>query len=393
MFKIQVLNPIAAIGLNQFPGKEYETGSDINEPDAILVRSYDMHSMNVASSVKVIGRAGAGTNNIPVAALTKHGIPVLNTPGANANAVRELVIASMLLSSRNICEAWQYVNGLQSEGEALEKEVEQNKKQFAGFELMGKTLGVIGLGSVGVKVANSALSLGMKVIGYDPAITVKNAWELSASVQQEHMLEALLSEADFITFHVPLINETKNMLNQTRMPLLKKNAVILNFSREGIVENKALIEALNEKKISSYICDFPNAELKHHPRVICLPHLGASTREAEDNCAIMVVKQVRDYLEYGSITNSVNFPAVDLPAKYTGTRLTIANANIPNMVAQMSTALAAAKLNIASLINQSRNEVAYTVIDVEQAVPDAVLNEIRKIEGVLQVRRISRTRE
>jgi D-3-phosphoglycerate dehydrogenase len=388
MFKIQVLNPIAAIGLNQFPHESYQTGSELKEPDAILVRSYDMHAMNIGASVKVIGRAGAGTNNIPVAALTKRGIPVLNTPGANANAVRELVIAGMLLSSRNICEAWQYVNGLQSEGEALEKEIEQNKKQFAGFELMGKTLGVIGLGSVGVKVANSAIGLGMKVIGYDPAITIKNAWELSSSVQQEHMLDALLSEADFITFHVPLISETKNMLNHTRMPLLKKNAVILNFSREGIVDNKALMDALNEKKISSYICDFPNAELKNHPRVICLPHLGASTREAEDNCAIMVVKQVRDYLEYGSITNSVNFPAVDLPVKYTGTRLTIANANIPNMVAQMSTVLAAAKLNISSLINQSRNEVAYTVIDVEQVVSDAVLDEIRKIEGVLQVRQM-----
>lgn len=389
MFKIQVLNPIAAVGLNQLPQELYAMGADVSDPDAILLRSYQLSAANIPNSVKVIGRAGAGTNNIPVAELTKRGIPVFNTPGANANAVRELVIAGMLLSSRHICQAWQYVNGLQSQGDALEKEIEQNKKQFAGSELMGKTLGVIGLGSIGVKVANTAVSLGMRVIGYDPAITVKNAWELSANVQQEHMLNALLSEADFITFHVPLIEQTKNLLNKARIQLLKKNAVILNFSREGIVDNNALIEALNEKKINSYICDFPNANLKQHPRVICLPHLGASTKEAEDNCAIMIVKQVRDYLENGSITYSVNFPAVDAPANYSGTRLTITNANIPNMVAQISTVLATAQLNIASLLNQSRDEIAYTVIDVEQAVNDTVLNEIAKIVGVLQVRKLA----
>lgn len=389
MFKIQVLNPIAAVGLNQLPHKLYETGSDISKPDAILLRSYQLSSANIPDSVKVVGRAGAGTNNIPVAELTRRGIPVLNTPGANANAVRELVIAGMLLGSRHICEAWQYVKGLQSEGHALEKEIEQNKKQFAGFELMGKTLGVIGLGSIGVKVANTAVSLGMRVVGYDPSITVKNAWELSANVQQEHKLNTLLAEADFITFHVPLIEATKNLLNQERIKLLKKNAVILNFSREGIVDNNALIHALNEKKINFYICDFPNANLQQHPRVICLPHLGASTREAEDNCAIMIVKQLRDYLENGSISYSVNFPSVDAPVNYFGTRLSITNANVPNMVAQISSVLAGAELNIASLLNQSRDEVAYTVIDVEQTVNDTVLNELAKIVGVLQVRRLA----
>lgn len=389
MFKIQVLNPIAAVGLNQFPPDLYKYGTDITDPDAILLRSYQLSTTHIPGSVKVVGRAGAGTNNIPVAELTKRGIPVFNTPGANANAVRELVIAGMLLSSRHICEAWQYVNSLQSEGHDLEKEIEQHKKQFAGSELMGKTLGVIGLGSVGVKVANTAIHLGMRVIGYDPAITVKHAWELSANVQQEHKLETLLKEADFITFHVPLIEETKNMLNQARIHLLKKHAVILNFSREGIVDNHALLAALNANKIHSYICDFPNANLKNNPKVICLPHLGASTKEAEDNCAIMIVKQVRDYLENGSITYSVNFPAVEAPAHYSGTRLTIANANVPNMVAQMSTVLASSGLNIASLLNQSRDEIAYTVIDVEQAVNDDVLHAIQKIVGVLQVRRLA----
>lgn len=388
MFKVQVLNPIAAIGLNQFPAEAYEVSPTLSQPDALLVRSYNVNDMEIPASVKVIGRAGAGTNNIPVAAMTKRGVPVLNTPGANANAVRELVIAGMLLCSRHICQAWEYVNKLESKGEALEKEIEQNKKQFAGFELMGKTLGVVGLGSVGVKVANTAVSLGMRVLGFDPAITVKHAWELSSSVQQEHMLDALLSEADFISFHVPLVESTKNMLNQVRMRLLKKNVVILNFSREGIIDNQALLAALNEKKISYYICDFPNADLKDNPRVICLPHLGASTKEAEDNCAKMIVKQVRDYLETGIITHSVNFPSVDAPKNFSGTRLTIANANIPNMVAQMSTVLANAKLNISSLINQSRDEVAYTVIDVEQDVKDEVITELSKISGVLQVRKI-----
>jgi len=388
MYKIQVLNPIAAIGLNQFPDELYKISNDFPDPDAMLVRSYNLNTVSIPSSAMVIGRAGAGTNTIPVAALSKRGIPVLNTPGANANAVRELVIAGMLLSSRHICNAWAYVNELKSQGEELEHDIEKNKKQFAGFELMGKTLGVIGLGSIGVKVANTAISLGMRVIGYDPAITVKNAWELSSNVQREHMLNALLSESDFISFHVPLIDATKNMLNHERLRLLKKNVVILNFSREGIIDNKALLDALNEDKIHSYICDFPKAEFKNHPRVICLPHLGASTREAEDNCAIMIVKQVREFLENGSIINSVNFPTVELPNLSSGTRLLIANANVPNMVAQISTILAEAKLNISSLINQSRDEVAYTVIDVAQAVSDDVIAHVRNIIGVLQVRTI-----
>ncbi len=389
MFKIQVLNPIAAIGLDQFPADLYTLSSDTTDPDAMLVRSYNLNHATIPDSVKVVGRAGTGTNTIPVATLSKRGIPVLNTPGANANAVRELVIAGMLLSSRNICKAWEYVNGLQSEGEAMEKEIEQNKKQFAGFELMGKTLGIVGLGSIGVKVANTAISLGMRVMGYDPAITVKHAWELSANVQREHSLETLLAQADFVTFHVPLMDATKNLLNATRIALLKKNAVILNFSREGIIDNQALLQALNENKIQSYICDFPHANFKQHPRVICLPHLGASTREAEDNCAVMVVKQVRDYLENGTIVNSVNFPTVELSSHLSGTRLLIANANIPNMVAQISTELAVAKLNIASLINQSRDELAYTVIDVEQPVSEMIMEHLRNIPGVLQVRKIS----
>ena len=312
MFKIQILNKIASVGLEQFPRDLYEiTQEKMPSPDAILLRSHVLLEEEIALSVKAIGRAGAGVNNIPIAALTKRGIPVFNTPGANANAVRELVIAGMLLASRHVCRGWEYVRQLAND-ENIHKEIEQNKKQFVGFELMGKTLGIIGLGSVGVKVANAAIGLGMRVIGYDPTISVDRAWELSANVKQARCIDDLLFASDFVSFHVPLNEATKQMVNHDRIKHVKKGAVLLNFARDGIIDNSVLMDAINEKKIFAYVTDFPSKEIKQHPNVICLPHLGASTKEAEENCAIMLAKQVRNYLEHGSITHAANFPPVEV---------------------------------------------------------------------------------
>lgn len=391
MFKIQTLNSIATIGLNQFPRELYEVSSEIQHPDAILVRSTDMHNMPLPDMLKVVGRAGAGVNNIPVAELTKKGVPVFNTPGANANAVRELVIAGMLLASRNICQAWSYVSTIKNSDTDMNALIEKNKKQFVGFELLGKTLGVIGLGSVGVKVANAAISLGMRVIGYDPTITVNRAWELSSDVQQAHSIDDLLIESDFVTFHVPLTEETKDMINLSRLHLMKNDVVILNFAREGIINNSALLEAIKEKKVLAYVTDFPSPELKDLPQVISLPHLGASTKEAEENCAVMIAKQVREFLENGSISHSVNFPTVELPPLKTTARIAISNLNVPNMVAQISGKLAQAGLNIISLLNQSRDEIAYTVIDVNNIVNDKLIKELSEIKGVVQVRVVKTT--
>lgn len=388
MFKIQTLNTISPMGLMQFPTALYDVGSEMQNPDGILVRSQDLHAMNLSNSVKVIGRAGAGVNNIPVEALTQRGIPVLNTPGANANAVRELVIAGMLLASRNICQAWHYVSSLKESDEEIDKKIEQDKKQFVGFELMGKTLGVIGLGSIGVKVANAAMSLGMQVIGFDPTITVHRAWELSSDVKQARNLPELLREADFISIHVPLMPETKNMINHDCLQIMKKNVVLLNFARDGIIDNKALAEALIERKIFAYVSDFPCVELKNLSNVISLPHLGASTKEAEENCAVMIVRQVRDFFENGTITHSANFPAIDMPRHPEGVRLAIVNVNVPNMVAQFSAILGSAGLNIISLVNQSRDEIAYTLIDVNTDISDVFCKKIADIHGVKQVRKL-----
>lgn len=388
MFKVQILNTIAQVGLSQFPSENYEISPDFANPDAILVRSAKMADLVLPESVKVIGRAGAGVNNIPVAALTQQGIPVLNTPGANANAVRELVIAGMLLASRNICQAWNYVNQLNVAEAELNQQVEQDKKQFSGFELLGKTLGIVGLGAVDVKVANAALDLGMNVIGYDPTITVNRAWELSAKVRQAYSLDSLLAESDFVSFHVPLTAETQGLINAARFQIMKEGVVLLNFARDGILDHQALLAALEQKKVSSYVNDFPSLLFKKHPRVISLPHLGASTREAEENCAVMIVKQVRDFLENGNINNSVNFPTLEMPRNKNEFRLAIANANVPNMVAQMSTKLAAAGLNITSLLNKSREGIAYTLIDVNQRANTGLLKEIAAIEGVIQVRQL-----
>lgn len=388
MFKVQILNKISALGLSHFSPVHYTLGNDLTSPDAILVRSQNMHELVLPSSLKIVGRAGAGVNNIPVAKLTQAGIPVLNTPGANANAVKELVLAGMLLASRNICQGWNYVQHLQGTSTALHQQVERDKKQFVGYELIGKTFGIIGLGAVGVKIANVAVALEMHTIGYDPAITVQRAWELSSRVRQVHSIDELLLQADFISLHVPYTPATHHLINAERIALLKPTAVLLNFAREPIVDHTALLASLNQHARFIYVNDFPLPMLKNHPQVISLPHLGASTQEAETNCAVMIAKQISDFLEQGTIINSVNFPTVAMP--YTaGTRLVVINANIPNMVAQISAVLAAANLNIIDLVNKSRDNIAYTLIDVDAlAIEPATLAKITAIEGVIQARQL-----
>ncbi|WP_020508014.1 phosphoglycerate dehydrogenase [Lamprocystis purpurea] len=385
MFKIQTLNNISVAGLDRLPRDRYEVASEITHPDAILVRSAKMHDLVIPDSVQAIGRAGAGTNNIPVPAMTARGIVVFNAPGANANAVKELVIAGMLIAARNIGQAWHFARGLQGDDAAINQAVEAGKKQFVGFELPGRTLGVIGLGAIGVKVANAARALGMKVVGYDPTITVQRAWQLASDVQPALSIDDLLSRSDFVTFHVPLTNETRHMITAERLKILKKGAVLLNFSRDGILDDDAVVTALDQGHLYAYCCDFPSNLLKDHPRVVTLPHLGASTAEAEDNCAVMVADQVRDYLEDGTVANSVNFPEINLP-RNSGYRMAIVNSNVPNMVGQISTDLAAAGLNILDMLNRSRGNVAVTLIDVNDRCPDATVAQLRGIEGVLSVR-------
>lgn len=385
MYKILTLNNISVKGLDRLPRDRYEIASEIPHPDAILLRSFKMHGMEIPASLKAVGRAGAGVNNIPVPEMSKRGIPVFNAPGANANAVKELVVAGMLLAARNICQAWDYARGLEGDDAALSKQVEAGKKDFVGFELPGRTLGVIGLGAIGVLVANTAVKLGMKVIGYDPQITVQSAWRMSSDVQQARSLDDLLARSDMVTFHVPLVDATRHMINSERLSFMKKGVTILNFARDAIVDEQAVVEGINSGKVHAYVCDFPSNHLKGHPRVIALPHLGASTTEAEDNCAVMVSDQVREFLENGNIVNSVNFPEVIMP-RSEGHRIGIANANVPNMVGQISTAMADAKLNIIDMLNKSRGDLAYTLIDVDQDMPESVLNKIRGIAGVLAVR-------
>jgi len=385
VYKILTLNNISVVGLERLPRDRYEVASEIKNPDAILLRSFKMHGMELPASVKAVGRAGAGVNNIPVDEMSKKGIPVFNAPGANANAVKELVVAGMLLAARNICQAWDYARRLEGDDASLSKQVEAGKKDYVGFELPGRTLGVVGLGAIGVMVANAAQKLGMKVLGYDPQITVQAAWRLSSDVQQARSLDDLLAQSDMVTFHVPLVDATRHMINRERLAFMKQGVTILNFAREGIVDEQAIADGVNTSKVHAYVCDFPTQLLKNNPRVIALPHLGASTKEAEDNCAVMVADQLREFLENGNITNSVNFPDVVMP-RSEGYRIAIANANVPNMVGQISTAMAGAGLNIIDMLNKSKGEVAYTLIDVHQPVPAAVMERIAKITGVLAVR-------
>jgi len=385
MYKVLTLNNISATGLDRLPRESYEVASEISHPDAILLRSFNMHEMDLPETVRAVGRAGAGVNNIPIDKMTERGVVVFNAPGANANAVKELVVAGMLSASRNLFQGWEYARNLEGSDSEIHKQVEAGKKNFAGFELPGRTLGVVGLGAIGVRVANAAIALGMRVIGYDPTITVHSAWQMSSAVEQAMSIDDLLARSDYVTFHVPLVEATRHMINRERLKAMRDNVVILNFARNGIVDDEAVCEAINEGKVYAYVCDFPSNLLKNHPRVICLPHLGASTREAEDNCAIMVADQIRDYLEAGVIRNSVNFPEVDLPRAGVQ-RLTVVNRNEPDLVANISHVLGKGSVNIAHMINESRGDVAYTVVDVDQPLAESVIEEMKTIDGLLNFR-------
>ena len=389
MFKVLTLNNIAVEGLRRLPRERYEVASEIAHPDAILLRSHNMHDMDIPDTVAVVGRAGAGTNNIPCDELAHRGVPVFNAPGANANAVKELVIGGMLMGARNLGNAREYVKTLTETGEDLKKAVEAGKKQFVGFELPGKTIGVIGLGAIGVEVANAALALGMKVVGFDPAITVTNAWQLSSGVDQAETLDQLFQHADFVTCHVPLLDATRNIVNADRLALMNKGGVLINFARGGVVDDDAALAALDSGKLHAFVSDFPTPKLIAHPKVIALPHLGASTGEAEENCAIMVAENVKDYLENGNIRYSVNYPHARLP-RLDAWRITVANRNVPNMVGQVSTCIADAGLNIEDLLNKSIGDLAYTIVDVNGEPSEQLLDAIRSIDGVLTLRNLGK---
>ncbi|HEY9099292.1 MAG TPA: phosphoglycerate dehydrogenase [Thiobacillus sp.] len=384
--KILTLNAISARGLSCLP-QHYVVGGDVVDPDAILVRSANMHEMEIPASVRAIGRAGAGTNNIPIKKLSERGVPVFNAPGANANAVKELVVAGMLMGARNLVPASKFVEGLSGSDEDMHKATEAGKKQFAGMELPGRMLGVIGLGAIGSYIAEAAIKLGMNVVGFDPAITVDAAWRLPSQVKRAETVEDVLRQADFVTLHVPLVDSTRNIINAQRIEVMRPRAVLLNFAREGVVDNAAVVEALDANKLHAYICDFPANVLNRHPKVVALPHLGASTSEAEENCAVMVAEQVADYLENGNIQNSVNFPNVSIPRE-SDNRIAIANANVPNMVSQISTVLASAGINIHNMVNKSKGDMAYTLVEVDSAVPSSVIEQLSAISGVLAVRNL-----
>jgi len=386
-YQILLLNNISAHGLARLPQDRYATGRQVEHPDAILVRSHDMHSMAIPASVKAIGRAGAGTNNIPVAAMSRRGVPVFNAPGANANAVKELVLAALLIGARNVVPALRFVEQLAPDAADYEARVEDGKKQFAGIELPHRTLGVVGLGAIGALVAETALKLGMKVVGFDPEITVDAAWRLHSGVRKAHSIEDLLKHSDFVTLHVPLAPATRGLIDAKRLAAMKNHAFLLNFAREAIVDEAAVAEALGSGRLRAYLCDFPSPRLAGLPGVVALPHLGASTAEAEENCAVMVVDQLREFLEHGNIANAVNFPGVEM-ARESEWRIAIANANVPNMLGQISTAMAMAGLNIHNMVNKSRGETAFTLVDVDSPVAPDVIARIAAIEGVLSVRSI-----
>jgi D-3-phosphoglycerate dehydrogenase len=391
-FRLLVLNQIAAKGLARLPAAHYEVGADMTAPDALLVRSADLHTREIPASVQAIARAGAGTNNIPVALMSARGVPVFNAPGANANAVKELVLAAMLLTARNLAPALRFVAALDANPATMEKAVEDGKKAFAGFELAGHTLGIVGLGKVGCLVADAAIKLGMDVWGFDPHITVDAAWSLPAQVKKAASVDEVLRQSDVVTLHVPLIDATRNMLDADKLGLMRAGAVLLNFSRDGVVDEAAVLAALAAQRLAWYACDFPSPAVNAHPRVVALPHLGASTAEAEENCAVMVVDQLRDYLEHGNVINAVNFPAVGM-ARESAFRVAIANANVPNMLGQISTAMAGAGLNIHNMVNKSRGDMAYTLVDVDSPVAAGILDALRAIDGVLSVRYLPDTHD
>ncbi|WP_025770623.1 phosphoglycerate dehydrogenase [Thioalkalivibrio sp. HK1] len=385
MFHIQTLDSISATGLSLFPCERYLVGDDPERPDVILLRSRDLHRHAFPESVKAVARAGAGFNNIPVDSLTDRGIVVFNTPGANANAVKELTMAGLLISSRRLCDAWSFVQGIEDDDPAFTQAIEQGKKRFTGSEIAGRTLGVVGLGAIGVEVANAAISLGMRVLGFDPSMTVRRAWQLSSSVDQAASVEDIFAASDFVTLHVPLGEHTLSLADAPRIARMRKGTTLLNMSRSGIADDEAVLRALDEGRLANYVTDFPSPALRGHPRVIALPHIGASTVEAQENCATMVAKQTIDFLERGTIVNAVNFPEIRL-ADSEGKRIAIANANVPNMLGQISTAIADAGLNILDMLNRSRDRVAYTLTDVDGEVSPDLLKALRAIEGVLSVR-------
>ena len=387
-FRIRTLNAISQTGLSRLPADRYLVGHDVTHPDALLLRSASLHNQPIEKSVLAVARAGAGTNNIPVPDYSKRGIPVFNTPGANANAVKELVVAGLFLAARTIVDAAAFAHRLEGDHATMDKLVEAGKKNYVGFELPGRVLGVIGLGAVGVEVANVAISLGMHVLGYDPGITVQHAWALSSQVEHVTSLDDLLKRSDIVTLHVPLVAGTKGLIGAQQFAAMKSSAVLLNFARGPIVDEPSLLHALETNQIRGYVCDFPTPTLNKRPRVVTLPHLGASTNEAEENCARMAADELRWYLEDGTIQNSVNFPDARLPRGEGTRRLAIANSNVPNMVGQISTMLAEAGLNISDLLNKSRGDVAYTLVDVEGTVPDGLLERIKGIDGVLSARLI-----
>jgi D-3-phosphoglycerate dehydrogenase / 2-oxoglutarate reductase len=384
-YRVRVFNNIWPGGLKRLPWDRFAVSADADNPHAILVRSADLYGMEISESLLAVGRAGSGTNNIPVPAMSERGIAVFNAPGANANAVKELVVAGMLLAARNIDDALRYLDGINPDDSELERRIEAGKKAFAGYELAGRTLGVVGLGKVGCLVADVAIKLGMHVIGYDPEITVDSAWSLPSAVKKAQSLSEVLKHSNFLSVHVPLVDATRGMIDAGGIAQLKPGSVVLNFSRGGVVRETAILEALETGQLSKYVCDFPDPQLTGRHGVILLPHLGASTREAEENCAVMVADQVRDYLIDGTIQNSVNFPDVTLPRE-SRFRVAIANANVPNMVGGISHEMAMAGLNIATMTNKSRKDLAYTLVDVDSEVPDSVIKAIGAIDGVLMVR-------
>ena len=385
-FRVRTLNAISGKGLARFPDDRYEVGGSVEDPHALLLRSALLHDSAVPGSVLAVARAGAGTNNIPVTSLTERGIPVFNTPGANANAVKELVLASLFIASRHLIPAARFAHTLTGDDDAIARAVEAGKKKFVGFELPGRTLGVIGLGAIGVQVANASLGLGLKVIGYDPAISVEHAWHLSADVKRANSIEDVFRKADILTVHVPLIDSTRSLVSTQRIALMKETAVLLNFARAEIVDTAAVVAALDEGKLGGYVCDFPSTAVHKHPRCISLPHLGASTKEAERNCAMMAVDSLRGFLEDGQVHNSVNFPEAVMSREPGTRRIVIVNRNVPNMVGQVSTIVAQHGQNIANLLNKSRGELAVTLVDVEGEVASGLLDELCGINGVLSAR-------
>jgi len=387
MYKVRTYNQISSKGLDRFPRDNYEIASDFAEPDAFMLRSHKLHDEEIPDSVSAVARAGAGVNNIPVPEFTKKGIVVFNTPGANANAVKELIASALFMASRDIFGGMNYVQGLTdiTDGAEMSKLLEKQKKQFAGCEVAGKTLGVVGLGAIGSMVANMALELGMNVVGYDPAISVEAAWRLSSDVEKMENLQSLLGRADFITLHVPALEVTRHLINAEALQCMKSSAILLNFAREEVVDASAVQNALDNGGLGKYVTDFPTPELLGRDNVLLMPHIGASTEEAEENCAMMAADQLMDYLENGNIVNSVNFPATKMP-RNGGYRITFCNENVPKVLGNVLSLLADRSMNVIDMVNKSRDDIAYNIVDVETEPTAELLEEIRNVDGIVVVR-------